>query len=169
MPSKAKGLHHPGRLCRNSMPGRRPRHLATEHTGKAGELRYGVSGPGHWAAEQARKAAGLRLWSGRAGYLAEEQAKEAGGVRRPTPARHSASAHAPPPPPLPGLPCSLCFCLGALPSPPWEKRASRIPILPGSHGVAEGGGRRTPVRSPGSGRRRQENRRHRVPSDSPPF
>ena len=72
-------------------------------------------------------------------------------------------------PPLPGLPCSLCFCLGALPSPPWEKRASRIPILPGSHGVAEGGGRRTPVRSPGSGRRRQENRRHRVPSDSPPF
>lgn len=68
-----------------------------------------------------------------------------------------------------GLPCSLCFCLGALPSPPWEKRASRIPILPGSHGVAEGGGRRTPVRSPGSGRRRQGNRRHRVPSDSPPF
>ena len=80
MPSKAKGLHHPGRLCRNSMPGRRPRHLATEHTGKAGELRYGVSGPGHLATEQARKAAGLRLWSGRAGYLAEEQAN-----RRPTP------------------------------------------------------------------------------------
>ena len=143
-------------IGRQSKPGRRPRHsaaqqtkeapghLTTEHTGKAGELRYGVSGPGHWAAEQARKAAGLRLWSVRAGYLAEEQAKG-------------------------GLPCSLCFCLGALPSPPWEKRASRIPILPGSHGVAEGGGRRTPVRSPGSGRRRQGNRRHRVPSDSPPF
>ena len=58
-------------------------HLATEHTGKAGELRYGVSGSGHWAAEQARKAAGLRVWSGRAGYLAEEQAKEAGWRQAP--------------------------------------------------------------------------------------
>ena len=76
-------------IWQHSKQGRRPRHsaaqqtkeaaghLTTEHTGKAGELRYGVSGPGHWAAEQARKAAGLRLWSGRAGYLAEEQAPDA--------------------------------------------------------------------------------------------
>ena len=76
----------PGRqpgIWQHSKQGRRTRHSATEHTGKAGELRYGVSGPGHWAAEQAWKAAGLRLWSGRAGYLAEEQAMEAGWRQAP--------------------------------------------------------------------------------------
>ena len=71
----------PCRLCRHSMPGRWPktfgstadkgggRAFGNKHTGKAGELRYGVGVPGIWQHSMPGK---------RPGHWTAEQAKEAG-------------------------------------------------------------------------------------------
>lgn len=72
MPSKAKGLHHPGRPCRNSMPGRRPgiwqhskqgRRLGIWQQsipGRQGNSGYGVGVPGIWQKSRQRRRGGVR-------------------------------------------------------------------------------------------------------------
>ena len=146
----------PCRLCRHSMPGRWPktfgstadkgggRAFGNKHTGKAGELRYGVGvpgiwqhsmpgkRPGHWTAEQAKEAGeaspgiarrrrgiagGMRGRGCPAGHFLPRRHPAMTQVRRlrlTPPAFPSSAFRALCVPGLPGLPCSPCFCLGAL-------------------------------------------------------